>query len=155
MVSNILKRYAFMMIGLSAAFMSSASPVLLSVQPDKLGTILVTVDWGSMISDPGREGMMLDCKEGSCLKQPVGLIANINGEDEAFPSLTSRLVTKAASEKDVLSILTIASRSTGKSRYRIPLPVKSDLCFKYTIGYEFDTHEFNKPNCIPQSSLRL
>ncbi|MFP3339514.1 hypothetical protein R0J91_16170, partial [Micrococcus sp. SIMBA_131] len=87
-------------------------------------------------------------------RQPIGLIANINGRDEDFPRLTTRLVTKAASEKDALSLLSSVGRSTGKSSYRIPLPVTSDLCFKYTVGYQFDTHEFSQPNCIPKSLLK-
>lgn len=110
------------------------------------------VDWGNMLSDPGRRSKSLPFTSESGDRPHIGLIANINGQDEAFPRLTTRINSATESEADVLRLLLQANKS-GVSRYRIPLPVSSDLCFKYTLGNAFEVHTFAVPNCIDQSLL--
>ncbi|WP_345831310.1 hypothetical protein AAGR22_08910 [Erwinia sp. HDF1-3R] len=154
-MKKTLRTYVLLLLaGLSASLTSVAAPLLVSVMPYMPGKISVTVDWSHMVSDPQRDTSMLPCAGGTCAQQHVGLIANINGRDEDFPRITSRISTPTASEADALRLLTSASRTAGVSRYIIPLPVTSDLCFKYTLGYSFDVHTFSKPNCIAKSLLK-
>ncbi len=146
------KSCALLLAGLAGSFPSASGPLLLSVQPDGPGRILVTVDWGNMLSDPGRRSNRFPCAAGHCDQQHINLIANINGRDEEFPRLTTRMTSATTSEADALRLLLQASKA-GVARYRIPVPVTSDLCFKYTLGNTFEAHSFAKPNCIAQSLL--
>lgn len=152
-MKKMSKKCVLFLAGLAVSFTCAAGPQLISVEPDRPGTLLVTVDWGKMVSDPQRGTFRLPCASGDCMKQDVGLIANINGRDEYFPPLLTKLNSAVVTEANALSLLTSASKLSGVSRYRVPLPVTSDLCFKYTLGSTFEVHAFHEPACIAKSLL--
>lgn len=152
-MKKISQKCAFLLAGLAVSFTCAAGPQLISVAPDRPGTLLVTVDWGKMASDPQRGEFRLPCAGGNCKQQDVGLLANINGEDEFFPPVTSKLQSTVASEADALQRLIAGNRKSGVWRYRVPVPVTSDLCFKYTLGSAFEVHAFHQPACIAQALL--
>lgn len=128
---------------------SASGPLLLFLQSEGPGKMLVTGDRANMLSDPDRRINRVWCATGHCNRQHIGLIANINGRNEEFPCLTTRMNSATTSEADALRLLFRASNA-DVARYRIPLPVNSDSCFKYTRGNAFEAHLFAEPNCIAQ-----
>ena len=154
-MKTMSKKSVLFLAGIALSFSCTAGPKLISVEPDRPGTILVTVDWGKMVFDPQRGEFRLPCAGDNCMKEDIGLIANINGRDEDFPPLLTKLQSAVTTEADALRLLTAASKLTGVSRFRVPLPVTSDLCFKYTLGSAFEAYSFHEPACIAKSLLKL
>lgn len=152
-MNSILLAILGVLAGLVTSFDCVAGPQLVSVLADQVDSLLVTVNWGKMMSDPQRDEFTLPCPRGNCKDQDIGLIAKINGREQIVPILMSRLDTAVVTEADALRLLILTNRQSSVWRFRIHVPIVSDLCFKYTLGYKLDVHDFHGSACIGRGLL--